>query len=175
MLINLSDILSVPEKEEHLFVELEFSKITFHGEEYSIVEKQPMELTLVNLGNQRLHLIGKLDCKIMALCSRCLEEVIIGRNISIDKEIQFEPTKEEEIEELSEMSFIQGFNLDVDLLGYCEVMLTLPTRVLCSEDCKGICSVCGKNRNVESCHCVQTVLDPRMAAIQDIFNNFKEV
>ncbi|HAJ39913.1 MAG TPA: DNA-binding protein, partial [Lachnospiraceae bacterium] len=43
------------------------------------------------------------------------------------------------------------------------------------EDCKGICSICGKNLNHGTCDCDHTDLDPRMAQIRDIFNKFKEV
>ena len=45
----------------------------------------------------------------------------------------------------------------------------------CKEDCKGLCPVCGTNLNEKECGCDRTVADPRMAAIQDIFKNFKEV
>ena len=40
---------------------------------------------------------------------------------------------------------------------------------------KGLCPVCGTNLNEKECGCDRTVADPRMAAIQDIFKNFKEV
>ena len=63
----------------------------------------------------------------------------------------------------------------MDLLIYNEILLDFPMKVLCQEDCKGICSNCGANRNNESCDCKENDLDPRMAAIQDIFNKFKEV
>ena len=43
------------------------------------------------------------------------------------------------------------------------------------DDCKGICSRCGANLNIQTCDCDTTGLDPRMAAIKDIFSKFKEV
>ena len=48
-------------------------------------------------------------------------------------------------------------------------------KVLCSEDCKGICNVCGQNLNEGTCDCEDTGLDPRMSVIRDVFKNFKEV
>lgn len=56
-----------------------------------------------------------------------------------------------------------------------EVLINWPMRVLCKEDCKGICSRCGANLNQGSCDCDTADLDPRMAVISDIFKNFKEV
>jgi uncharacterized protein len=50
-----------------------------------------------------------------------------------------------------------------------QVMLALPTRPLCSEDCRGLCGTCGVNLNRESCSCSEPVGDPRMA----IFRNLK--
>ena len=71
--------------------------------------------------------------------------------------------------------YIHGYDLDVDELVYSEILVNWPLRVLCKEDCKGICSICGKNLNHGTCDCDHTDLDPRMAQIRDIFNKFKEV
>ena len=68
-----------------------------------------------------------------------------------------------------------GSNLDVDRLIYDEILVNWPMKVLCREDCKGICRKCGTNLNYKPCSCDRTEPDPRMAAIQDVFNQFKEV
>ncbi len=60
-------------------------------------------------------------------------------------------------------------------LLYNEILVGWPMKVLCSEDCKGICSVCGQNLNEGSCDCEDTSLDPRMSVIRDLYKNFKEV
>ena len=65
--------------------------------------------------------------------------------------------------------------LDVDRLIASELMVNLPMKVLCREDCKGICRKCGKNLNEGACGCDDSVPDPRMSVIQDIFKQFKEV
>jgi uncharacterized protein len=65
--------------------------------------------------------------------------------------------------------------LDVDCLVVNEILVNWPTKVLCKEDCKGICPVCGKNRNLYDCGCDTVVLDPRMQQFQDVFKDFKEV
>ena len=78
-------------------------------------------------------------------------------------------------EEMEETDYLIGFELDVDKLVYAEILVNWPMKVLCKEDCKGICKVCGMNLNKGTCDCRRTELDPRMAAIQDIFSKFKEV
>ena len=76
---------------------------------------------------------------------------------------------------VEDIDYLIGFDLDVDKLIYGEILVNWPMKVLCKEDCKGICKVCGMNLNKGDCNCQRTELDPRMAAIQDVFNKFKEV
>ena len=64
--------------------------------------------------------------------------------------------------------------LDVDKMLYLEIMLNIPGKVLCREDCKGICTVCGCNLNDGECGCDRFVPDPRMSAINDIFEKFNK-
>ena len=82
---------------------------------------------------------------------------------------------EEQAMELDEKNYIDGYNLDVDKLLYNEILIGWPMKILCREDCKGICSVCGQNLNEGTCDCEDTGLDPRMSVIRDVFKNFKEV
>ena len=107
-------------------------------------------------------------------CGRCLEEVLTPIHFDIDKELVIED-KQLRDEEMDETDYLIGFELDVDKLVYAEILVNWPMKVLCKDDCKGICKVCGMNLNKGACDCQRTELDPRMAAIQDIFNKFKEV
>ena len=77
--------------------------------------------------------------------------------------------------ELDEKNYIDGYNLDVDKLIYNEILIGWPMKILCREDCKGICNMCGQNLNKGTCDCEDTSLDPRMSVIRDVFKNFKEV
>ena len=70
---------------------------------------------------------------------------------------------------------MEGYHLDIDGLINNEILLNWPMKVLCNESCKGICKVCGKNLNEGDCGCDDLFPDPRMAAIKDIFNAYKEV
>ena len=66
---------------------------------------------------------------------------------------------------------------ELDLVDIIEQTLDfkIPASVLCKEDCKGLCPVCGQNLNTKSCDCEDTGLDPRMSVVRDLFKNFKEV
>jgi uncharacterized protein len=79
------------------------------------------------------------------------------------------------LENAEDTDRLEGAELDIDQIIYDEILINWPMKVLCREDCKGICRKCGTNLNNKTCLCDQKELDPRMAAIQDIFQQFKEV
>ena len=173
MIINLSEIMLVPDKVERITAPIELENFRLRRETYEFKVKNPLELTITNLGKKKLLIEGSTIIVLMIPCSRCLEDVETTLDISISKEIDFGKTEEERIEELDEMNYINGYDLDVDKLVYGEILIDFPMKVVCSDDCKGVCNVCGKNLNKGTCNCVSTSLDPRMSAILDIFNNSK--
>ena len=83
--------------------------------------------------------------------------------------------KAEQDEEIDDLSFMEGYQLNTETLLYNEILENWPAKILCKDDCKGLCPVCGKNRNDGDCGCDTFVPDPRMAAIKDVFNACKEV
>ena len=84
-------------------------------------------------------------------------------------------SREDRIKDLDEINYVTGCSLDVEQLVHNEILIHWPLRVLCKENCRGICPKCGKDLNEGSCECYQTSPDPRMAVISDIFSKFKEV
>ncbi len=60
--------------------------------------------------------------------------------------------------------------LDLEELVRADVLLELPTKVLCSEDCRGLCSQCGKNLNEGSCTCEKKQIDPRLAVLSQLLD-----
>ena len=132
-------------------------------------------LTIKHKENQILSIRAEGQVAVWIPCSRCLEPVLVSCPVDYDEEIDMKLSEEERIEALDESSFIQNKELDTDKLLHNEILINWPMRVLCKEDCKGICSRCGANLNQGSCDCDTADLDPRMAVISDIFKNFKEV
>ena len=64
--------------------------------------------------------------------------------------------------------FLETPNLDLEKLALEQLVLELPMRVLCSDECAGLCPQCGANRNVEgACRC-EPEADPRWAALKDL-------
>lgn len=64
---------------------------------------------------------------------------------------------------------VDNRELDLDELVNEEVSLSLPNKILCKEDCKGLCYKCGTNLNVKKCDCKDDI-DPRMEALLQLLN-----
>lgn len=175
MLINLSELFASEGKEKIYVQDIEMRQ--FHAPDgvYEIVDAEPVTLKVRNLGDRTLFLEGKTKLSLLIPCSRCLDPVRNDFDLSMEASLDMKQTEEERIEELDEQPYVSGYNLDVDQLVCNELLLNLPMKVLCDEDCKGICNRCGANLNHETCDCDRSSLDPRMSLIQDIFNQFKEV
>lgn len=58
--------------------------------------------------------------------------------------------------------------LDLDDLALSDILLALPVKNLCKEDCKGLCPVCGVNRNTETCECLKKQVDPRLEKLGEL-------
>ena len=156
-------------------VEVTLESFDYPEGDFPIREKSPLHLRIENLGDRKLGLSGQMDCTVVIPCGRCLTDVPTQIHIDFDREVDMKLSEEERVEALDQSDFLHGYNLDVDRLVYGEAFLVWPMKVLCRDDCKGLCSVCGQNLNLKTCSCDRTVLDPRMAKIRDIFSNFKEV
>jgi uncharacterized protein len=154
---------------------IELERFDYLGTSYEFAHKDPVDLTITNLGDKRLMIEGSTNISLTLFCSRCLKELTYPMDINFQNEIDFNQTEEERVEGLDETNYIIGYNLDVDTLIYEEILIDFPMSLLCSEDCKGLCKKCGTNLNENTCDCDTTVLDPRMSVIRDIFKNFKEV
>ncbi len=174
MILDISDVISCENKEITKEVQIEFDSFVSRLGEFPIIEKAPIELRIANRDGSKLLITGTVDFAASIPCSRCLEEVPTRIHFDIEKEFRLENSAIHD-EEMEEIDYLIGFDLDIDRLIYGEILVNWPMKVLCKEDCKGICKVCGMNLNKGDCNCQKTELDPRMAAIQDVFNKFKEV
>ncbi|WP_373213694.1 DUF177 domain-containing protein [Ruminococcus sp. 5_1_39BFAA] len=175
MQIHLSDISSSEGKCVQKSVPFEMDSITFQLGTFPVLDREPVELTITNTGKRVLELTGTGRITVGIPCDRCLEQVSVDIPLQFQRKLDLKLTDEERVNDLDESSYLTGMDLDVDQLVCLEVLMSWPLKVLCKEDCKGICSQCGKNLNDGPCGCVDEPKDPRMAAISDIFSKFKEV
>jgi uncharacterized protein len=123
---------------------------------------------------QDIRLKGKLETSLQVACARCLEPVVLRVQRSFD--LLYRPLGTDSgHEELSvtdaeaEIGYYQGEGLLLEDTLREQVLLSVPLKTLCSEDCKGLCPHCGKNLNAEgACSCSDEIEDPRWSALKDI-------
>ena len=172
MLLNLSDVLTSEGMEIREEIPLEMTCYENGTESFPIASKSPVRLTVRNEGADRARLTGDTRLTIRAGCDRCLKDVPVALDLRFERLLVSPGTEDAEADDLC---FMDGFHLDVETLVHNESLMNWPMKILCKEDCRGICPVCGQNRNQGDCGCDTFVPDPRMAVIQDIFNKSKEV
>ena len=68
----------------------------------------------------------------------------------------------------ADLGFYQGEGIELDDVLREYILLALPMQKLCKEDCKGICPVCGQNRNQVDCQCKTTPMDPRWESLKSL-------
>ena len=70
--------------------------------------------------------------------------------------------------DLAEQDTFDGKVIDLDPIVREQLLLALPMSAVCTEDCKGLCTVCGQNLNEKQCGCDTRQVDPRLAALKNI-------
>ena len=173
MLINLSDVLTSEGRVENVETQLEMTSFDSGMGSFPVVEKSPVSFTFTNVEEGKARIQGNVTITFQAACDRCLTEVPVKLVLAFDRLVTA-PGMEED-EDVDDKSFMDGYQLDVETFVYNEVIGNWPAKILCKEDCRGICPKCGQNLNMRDCGCDTFVPDPRMAVIQDIFNANKEV
>lgn len=176
MLVNLSDVLTSEGRQLEREVPLEMTSFENKMGCFEIIEKSPVKFTFTNKEAGKARIEGSVTLKFKTSCDRCLAEVPTTLELSFDRVVTSpEVTVADEDEEVDDLSFMEGYHLNVETFVYNEIFGNWPAKILCKEDCKGLCLKCGQNLNVRDCGCDTFVPDPRMAVIQDIFNANKEV
>ena len=114
---------------------------------------------------------GTFSALIDICCSRCLENTKLS--IGSDFAYNLIPAKTEQSEDLEltpeelEVSYYQGDFIDLTAIVCEQIILQVPIKALCSEECKGLCQHCGANLNNSSCNCDSNVVDSRMAVLKN--------
>ena len=171
MLINISEVLAKPYKTVDETVELNLSHCDLPFGSFEIRHLNPVHIKVEHLREKEFDVIVETKMNLDLSCDRCLRSVNHQVDIQGSRHVNLECSEAELTEELDESNFIQGFHLNVEQLLLSELILSWPTKILCSEECKGLCNVCGGSKNTGCCDCEDTGLDPRMSVVRDLFSN----
>lgn len=126
--------------------------------------------------DESLHIVGTLQATVRLECGRCLDAFEHPAGANLD--LYFLPDDGTELVEqdveLKERDMVVGSYAGTELdLGETlreHIHLSIPLKRLCREDCQGLCTTCGANRNHTTCACPERAdADPRLAGLADLF------
>lgn len=129
---------------------------------------------LVSASLDEIRVKGHVTVPMDTDCDRCLEPASCP--VEGDFELIYRPVADGYGEETAidageaEMGFYEGDGVELNDVLREFVLLSLPMQKLCRADCKGICPVCGQNRNLKECQCQAEASDDRWAALKSIRN-----
>jgi len=151
-------------------------QIDFQGED--LAQLSPLAVAgtaeLVEHSDDEVRIQGQYSVEMASPCDRCLKSARFPLESRFD--LYYRPmsviAREEEVEVDDaevEMSFYEGGGIELEEVVKEQVLLALPMQRVCSEDCKGICPMCGGNRNDAACNChVERHGDERWGALRKL-------
>ena len=156
MRIDLTMLFPFEEKSIDRKVFFEGGKLRGHR----VAEAPEFELRVTHIKDRLFEFSGKGSITLIFPCDRCLTDVRIRIPFEIRRKANAALQKDEEEDDV--YFFREEKLLDVDDLIEDEILLHLPARILCRDDCKGLCPVCGKDLNRFTCSCNKNQAPGRM-------------
>jgi uncharacterized protein len=144
---------------------MDLSDVEFGGR-YPVQEPVQVEGVVWNAAGV-LELELKAETTLECVCDRCAKEFRRKKNVSYGCLLADERQNEED----DEIVLLEkGEYVDVEELARTAFILGMDTKVLCSEDCKGLCPRCGADLNLGPCSCKKEI-DPRLAVLAELLKN----
>ncbi|MGB7023254.1 MAG: DUF177 domain-containing protein [Candidatus Acidiferrales bacterium] len=143
--------------------------LDFHSGEFHQAEPLDVRAT-AELVDDQIRIYGTFHTRLEMVCARCLEIVVeeVSKNFDLFYRPMNSVSREEEFRlnlDDTEIAFFEGDGLFLaDVLAE-QVNLSLPMKVICRSDCRGLCPHCGVNLNQEECRCETHAADPRLAPL----------
>ena len=163
MLLGLSKIIDCPGASVSFSTSVDLSDLRY-GVSYPVSEPVLAQGIVRNTAGV-LMMTGNLTTCIHGICDRCAGEFDRPINFPIQVVLVTELSNEENEDEW--VFPLEGDSADLDDIVRTVFVLNLDSKLLCREDCAGLCSRCGKNLNDGPCNC-RKELDPRFAALKQL-------
>ncbi len=157
MKFDLLPILNADGRKLPLNLELDFGGREEQGAKFLTPVSVAGEF--VNIGGS-IELKGEARCRIEYICDRCCETFESDFCCSFEEVFKKEDTRVED-DNNPDAVILEGTAVEIDEIVLANIVVNLPTKRLCREDCKGLCANCGQNLNQSECECDTRPTDPR--------------
>lgn len=166
--LDVSKIKNIPGEVRRLEMNLPVEPVQSEHGRISFDDPLRLDASLVNEGGT-LKLTGFVDGKARLACGRCLDPFSLPVRAEID-EIYYNEAQEGS-DPGEEWIPYRGDRLDVAPEVVKAILSVLPMKVLCREECRGLCPKCGLNLNHGNCECSVTDVDPRMEILKKLLES----
>lgn len=163
MLLGLSKIIDSPGASVPFSTSVDLSDLRY-GITQPVSEPVLAEGTVRNTAGV-LMMKGNVSTTIHGICDRCATGFSRKIDFPIDAVLVTELSNEENEDEW--VFPLVGDSADLDDIVRTVFVLNLDSKLLCKDDCKGLCCRCGKNLNDGPCTCEKEI-DPRWAALKQL-------
>lgn len=161
MKLDISELSK--KKIDELAFDLSFDMDHIDRDDYRINLKSPIKVKgKVALMGEVLEAAGSFSVLAEVQCTRCLE--VFDHYFNED----FEETFSKSLENEEFYPIIEDIMYFDDLVMD-NLILSMPVRLLCNDECKGLCHICGVNLNKVDCDCEKETVNPKFAALKDLF------
>ncbi|MDQ7094728.1 DUF177 domain-containing protein [Desulfosporosinus sp. PR] len=140
----------------------DFSSFDLGAEALSFSAPVHVQLQVTNT-NKAVMVSGTIETELNVICGRCLEPFKYPLKLPYQDEWIFPAQATEEL--LESALLLEKDDVDISQRIFEQIVLALPMKFVCSDDCRGLCLTCGANLNLTSCSCKEDVVDPRFAAL----------
>lgn len=127
----------------------------------------------ISLNDDLFTLKGTLNISLSICCSLCLTPVSVDLEIDILEKFKNSNNNENADSFDEDINYFNSLEIDTHQSLLENILLNIPVKVYCMEDCKGLCSYCGATLNTTTCSCEKPV-DPRLASLMSYFDDVKE-
>jgi uncharacterized protein len=169
------DLLADPSLQIPVEATWTISSVKSGPETYKCLSPWVIKGILKGISDRVVEFNGTVDTSIQMRCARCLRPVVQPLHIEIRQRFVKGPQDKDLMVLSDEDDFdilpIVNDRVDLDDTIHYEVQLGVPMRVLCKEDCKGLCPICGKDLNEGPCNCKEDDSDPRWDALKNLFSD----
>lgn len=126
---------------------------------------------ITNIGDV-LEFGGKIFGRFETECARCLKPTETEFCVEFTEMLK---NVDEEISDKDAVVIFEGNTVELSEIIRSNILVNLSTKYLCSEDCKGICPVCGADLNESDCGCEKEYIDPRLEGLRKLLDDNQEV
>jgi uncharacterized protein len=134
-------------------------------EEISFAGPVNIEIELISSG-KKIQAEGTIQAVIRRPCDRCLSPVEFLVEAPF-KEIYFSTGTNQNNVMQDEWIPFKNEIIDIEPEVIKSLIMALPMKVLCEQNCRGLCPSCGQNLNIEKCGCSREIIDPRLAVLRE--------